>query len=90
MEWSVNVSSNLESLLLFAVRRNLIEAVDVPYYRNLLMAQFNMDAPEEVEAVDLGEETATKLLENLCNLACEKGIIGDMQYERDLFSAKLM
>ena len=90
MEWSVNVSSNLESLLLFAVRRNLIEAVDVPYYRNLLMAQFNMDAPEEVEAVDLGEETATKLLENLCNLACEMGIIGDMQYERDLFSAKLM
>ena len=90
MEWSENVSKQIESLLLFAVRRNLIDAVDVPYYRNLLMAEYGMDAPAEVEAVDLGEETATTILNALCELAIEKEIIGDMQYERDLFTAKLM
>ncbi len=90
MEWSENVSKQIESLLLFAVRRNLIDAVDVPYYRNLVMAEYGMDAPAEVEAVDLGEETATTILNALCELAIEKEIIGDMQYERDLFTAKLM
>ena len=90
MSWSENVTSAIESLLLFAQRRNLVEAVDLPYCRNLLMDVMGMDAPADVEAVDLGEETATTLLNRLCDLACEQGIIGDMSYERDLLSARLM
>ena len=34
--------------------------------------------------------TATALLRALCDLAVEKGLIEDMTYARDLFSARLM
>lgn len=90
MNWSEKVTATLESLLLYAERRNLTEAVDRPYFRNLLLDAMGLDAPEGTACVDLGEDTATTLLERLCALAQEKGMIGSMQYEMDLFSARIM
>ena len=90
MDWSEKVTATLESLLLYARRRGLIEEVDLPYYRNLLLDVMGLDAPAAVEAHDLGEETATTLLNQLTALAQEKGMIGDMQYEKDLFTARVM
>ena len=91
MDCSVQTSSLLERLLRFAVRRQLIEAIDVPYYRNLLLDALRLDAPDETAAVPQEElPTATPLLQQLCDVAVERGIIEDMQYARDLFSARLM
>ncbi len=69
MDWSEKVTATLESLLLYARRRGLIEDVDLPYYRNLLLDVMGLDAPAAVEAHDLGEETATTLLNQLTALA---------------------
>lgn len=91
MSWTVKVSSVLEKLLEFALHNRLIECVDRPYYRNLLLDIMGMDAPEEVDGT-CGDvpPTATAYLTELCDLAIEKGIIEDLQYARDLFSARVM
>jgi len=91
MEWSEKVTGILEALLDFAVEKQLIEAVDRLYYRNLLLDAMHMDAP--AENVTWGKEipaTATMYLTALCDLAVEKGLIEDMGYARDLFSARVM
>ncbi len=91
MSWAKKATQLIEELLQFAQRKQLIEAVDRPYYRNLLLDAMNMDAPEG-EASDAAAvpETAANLLTALCDLAVEAGLIEDMGYARDLFSARLM
>ena len=91
MEWSEKVTGILEALLDFAIDKQLIEAVDRLYYRNLLLDAMHMDAPAENVAWDKEvPATATKYLTALCDLAVEKGLIEDMGYARDLFSARVM
>ncbi len=91
MNWAENVTSHIESLLAFAEQNQLTEAVDRPYYRNLLLDVMNLDAPEgEPIPVEAVPQTATALLQALCDLAVERGLIEDMGYARDLFSARLM
>lgn len=91
MNWAVKATQLIEELLVFAEEKQLTEAVDRPYYRNLLLDAMDLDAPEG--AVELPESipaTATRLLAQLCDLAVEKCLIEDMGYARDLFSARVM
>ncbi len=75
----------------FAVARNLVAPIDRPYALNRLLEIMGMDAPEEIEYVpEAIPETATRYLEPLCAIACERGLIEDSGERRDLFSAKLM
>ena len=91
MNWAENATQLIEELLIFAEDKQLIETVDRPYYRNLLLDVLNLDAPEgEVTVPETVPATATKLLKGLCDLAVERGIIEDMSYARDLYSARLM
>ena len=91
MNWAEKVTQLIEELLVFAEDRQLIEAVDRPYYRNLLLDVMNLDAPEGDPVIaESIPATATKLLVALCDLAVEKGLIEDMGYARDLFSARVM
>lgn len=92
MNWSEKVTYTLEKLLHFAIAHQLMEAVDRPYYRNLLLDVFRLDAPAcdvsaEEEPVP---ETATALLRELCDLAVENGLLEDLSYARELFSARIM
>ena len=91
MNWSEKVTHTLEALLDFSEQHGLFEAVDRPYYRNLLMDVMGLDAPDGDVAPSADVPvTATQLLRTLCDLAVEKGIIEDMGYARDLFSARVM
>ncbi|MBE5802960.1 MAG: UDP-glucose--hexose-1-phosphate uridylyltransferase [Clostridiales bacterium] len=92
MSWAEQVSHVLEKLLSFAEHHQLIECVDRPYYRNLLLDAMRLDAPEgEWHALDeMIPSTATEYLRQLCDLAIEQGLIEDLQYARDLFSARVM
>ena len=91
MSWEENTTQAIENLLIYASAKGLIETVDMPYFRNLLLDAFQLDAPagDIVPMADV-PPTATALLRALCDLAVEKGIIEDMTYARDLFSARLM
>ena len=82
----------IERLLDFSEAKSLTEAEDRPYYRNLLLDAMRMEAPEEMNRVpqEAVPETATRILALLCDAAVERGLIEDMQYARDLFSARLM
>ena len=91
MNWSEKVTHTLEALLDFSEQHGLFEAVDRPYYRNLLLDVMGLDAPDgDVAPSAEVPATATQLLRTLCDLAVEKGIIEDMGYARDLFSARVM
>ena len=79
----------LEGLLDFAQDHGLIEGEDRLYYRNLLMDALKYDAPVEAEAMSL-EETATKALDVLAEDACQRGVIGEGQTEKELYTARLM
>jgi len=91
MNWAERTTQRLEELLTFAEKKQLIEAIDRPYYRNLLLDVMDLDAPEgECEVSGHVPETATTILRSLCDLVVEKGLIEDLGYARDLFSARLM
>lgn len=91
MSWEKKTTQAIENLLIYASATGLIETVDMPYFRNLLLDAFQLDAPagDIVPMADV-PPTATALLRALCDLAVEKGLIEDMTYARDLFSARLM
>ena len=92
MDAPERITALIESLLNFAKARGLTEALDRPYYRNLLLDTMGLEAP--AEDVNAGSEpvpeTAAGLLSQLCDCAVTRGLIEDMQYARDLFSARLM
>ncbi len=91
MNWNEKATQTIENLLSFAQARGLLEELDKPYARNLLLDAMKMDAPAgESAAAVAAPATATAYLNQLCDLAVEKGLIEDMQYARDLFSARLM
>ena len=91
MNWAENTTQLLEELLTFAEKNNLTEAVDRPYYRNLLLDVMDQDAPEGEFSIPAEiPATATNILSGLCDLAVEKGLVEDMSYARDLFSARIM
>ena len=45
MDLTVSISRHIEELLRYAEKKGLIEPVDLPYYRNLLLDVFHLDAP---------------------------------------------
>lgn len=91
MAWSEDVTQTIETLLTYAERKSLIEPLDRPYCRNLLLDVMGMQAPaENVCAEEHIPETATQLLKRLCDAAVEKELIEDLTSSRDLFSARLM
>ena len=70
MAWSEDVTQTIETLLTFAERKALIDPLDRPYCRNLLLDVMGMQAPaENVCAEEHIPETATQLLKRLCDAA---------------------
>ena len=91
MNWSEKATQLIEELLIFAEDKQLTENIDRQYYRNLLLDVMDMDAPEgEPVLPETIPETGTKLLVAICDLAVEKGLIEDIGFARDLFSARVM
>ena len=91
MEDQAQITAALEELLDFAEAKSLTEAIDRPYFRNLLLDAMGLDTPTEgIEWSREVPDTATRILNKLCDLAVKRGLIEDMGYARDLFSARLM
>lgn len=48
MSWEENTTQAIENLLIYASAKGLIETVDMPYFRNLLLDAFQLDAPPAI------------------------------------------
>ena len=75
----------------FAVEKGLVAPIDRSYTVNRLLEIMQMDAPEAIDYVPQpAPDTATAILDALCDIACARGLILDSSERRDLFCGRLM
>jgi len=73
MSWEENTTQAIENLLIYASAKGLIETVDMPYFRNLLLDAFQLDAPagDIVPMADV-PPAAAKSLEEITSLLSQE------------------
>lgn len=87
----INAAYEIETLLKFGCRKNMISYWDIIPTRNALMDLLKVEAPYEEEVEDSGDETPVNTLTNILDYAYEVGIIEDNTItERDLLDARIM
>lgn len=84
------IELQIERLLKFACKHKMISKLDSVYARNLLLDLLKVTQPYEGEVIDEQLETATTILQNICDYAVNKNIIEDSLTNRELFSARVM
>lgn len=81
----------IERLVLFALRKGLIQEADYDYSRNLLLEDFGFSEPFAGQINDLPVEGPQQLLDILIDYAAENGLIPEnTDTYRDLLDAKIM
>ena len=87
----IKIGYEIERLLKFALKREMISKWDVIPTRNALMDLLKVEAPFEGEVGEELEESAVKILNNILDYAYEAGLIEENSTTfRDLFDAKIM
>ena len=83
------IYDNIQRLISYALKNELIAEEDIYVIRNRFMEVFQLsDWEETVE--EYNGETIDEILVPLIEYACENGIINDTANSRDLFDTKLM
>ena len=85
----MTVSSAIKSLVKYAEKEGLIEALDERWAVNRILEILGMDSIE-TEAEVFQDVTLEELLKILLDYACEKGICEDSVVYRDLLDTKIM
>jgi len=87
----IDVTYEIERLLKFAIRKNLIAKWDIIPARNQLLDILKIDAPYFGEVEEDKEDTPIFILKNILDYAYEKRLIEENTItERDLLDAKIM
>jgi UDPglucose--hexose-1-phosphate uridylyltransferase len=87
----INCAKEIERLLNFAVRNNMIDKYDIVPTRNLLMDLLKIVEPYTGEVPQEAGDSPTDILENLLDYAAETGMLeADTTTYRDLLDAKIM
>lgn len=87
----INAAYEIERLLKFGIRKNMILKWDVIPVRNALMDLLKIEVPYEDEFKDTDDETPVNILSNILDYAYDKGIIkNNTLTERDLLDARIM
>ena len=86
-----NIGYEIERLLKFALKKNMISKWDVIPTRNSLIDLLKLESPFEGEVEEVSEETPVKILNNILDYAVEAGLIEENTTTyRDLFDARIM
>lgn len=85
----MTLSSAIKSLVAYAKREGLIEAVDNAWAINRILEILGEDGIES-DAPVFADASLQELLKYLLDYACEKGICEDSVVYRDLFDTKIM
>lgn len=82
----------LTKLLAYARDKGLLEAADVRFAQNALLNALGLDTPPEniTGEAEALPETATPMLETLCDLAVSRALVEDTPWDRENFAAHLM
>ena len=83
------IYEDVQSLIDYAIKNELITTDDVYVIRNQLMEQLQLTVWENPEHSD-GSQPIDTILEHLVDYACEKGIIPDTTASRVLYDTRLM
>lgn len=87
----MNIYKNIERLIQYGIKKNLIKEEDRIFIRNSLLDVFNLDDYEYVEVLEENLETPTPILNDLLDYAYDKGLIEhNTPIYRDLFDTKIM
>ncbi|GAA0069660.1 UDP-glucose--hexose-1-phosphate uridylyltransferase [Clostridium sardiniense] len=87
----MSIYRNIERLVQYGIKNNLIEDEDKIFIRNSLIDLFNLDEFEYVNIEDENLNTPTSILNNLLDYAYENGILeSNTPIYRDLFDTKIM
>lgn len=87
----VNAAYEVERLLKFGVRKNMISRWDVIPVRNALFDLLKIEAPYEGKVEDSGDETPVNILTDILDYAHEAGILEDNTVtQMDLLSTRIM
>ena len=90
-EKMVNISYEIERILKFALKKEMITKWYVIPTRNALIDLLKVEAPFEGEVEEVTDETPVKILNNILDYAVETGLIEENTTTlRDLFDAKIM
>lgn len=85
------IGYEIERLLKFALKKEMISKWDIIPTRNALIDLLKVEAPFEGEVEEDTEESAVKILNNILDYAAEVGLIEENTTTfRDLFDAKIM
>jgi len=85
----ISINYELNRLINFALKKNLITTDDVIYSTNMLLGTLNVFEFESSN-IDENLDTPTPILENILDYACGNNLIDDTTTERDLFDTKIM
>ena len=83
------ICANIQRLINYAVKYNLITKDDELVVRNMLMDTLGVSEWVD-EPVDTADAPIDDILLPLIDYACENGVIEDTTANRDLFDTKLM
>ena len=87
----MSIYRDIERLIQYGIKKNLIEDEDKIFIRNSLLSLFNLDEFEEVTIEDENLDTPTPILNNLLDYAYKNGILeSNTPIYRDLFDTKIM
>ncbi|HZG76337.1 MAG TPA: galactose-1-phosphate uridylyltransferase, partial [Paenibacillus sp.] len=87
----VDAACEVERLLQYALRKRLIEPLDVAYSRNALLELLRLPEPFGGPAPEEALDSPVEVLERLLDYAAEAGILEENTLtHRDLFDTRLM
>lgn len=88
---SINAAYEIERLLNFGLKHNMIEGLDVIVARNELLSLFKLNEPYKGNVPEKNIEGPSAILKNLLDYSFEAGLIEyNTTTYRDLFDAKIM
>lgn len=87
----MSIYRDIERLVQYGIKNNLIKDEDKIFIKNSLIDLFNLDEFEYVDVEDENLNTPTSILNNLLDYAYENGILeSNTPIYRDLFDTKIM
>lgn len=86
----INIKREIERLLIYGEKNNLIEEIDKIPTRNYLLELFQVDEPYEGKEKFEDINIPTDILNNMLDYAIDNNIIEDSTINKDIFDTKIM